>query len=201
MKKRTVLITALSLAIAAGIGAVIYNQLPIWTTPEPEVCVLHSHRDDFPPFLAPALMDLSTGKICELNPYQRDPDDPSKLGEVKTGIDEMRLFKGAIVTVLSDDRVQALMTEPAEPIDYTLYCRECRKILTRAGRSGCVLLDLHDFDARKAYAIRRGADYSINGFSVEIDNYSMLANQEYVETCLRVRVGLNDENLLASKKE
>ena len=200
MKKRAVLIAALCLAIAAGIGIEIYHQIPIWTTPEPEMCALCSHKDDMPPFLAPALIDLSTGELCELNPYRRDPNDPTKLGEVKTGIDEMHFFDGALVTALSGKNVQVLMMEPAEPINYTLYCHECRKVLTRAGRSGCVLLDLHDFDARKAYAIRRGANYSINGFSVKIDTYGIITNTTDVENCLRVRVSLNDETLLASKR-
>ena len=207
MRKSARLAAALiSFAAVACIGTVIYSQIPIWTTPEPEVCALHSHKDDMPPFLAPALMDLATGELCELNPYLRDPDDPTRLGEMKSGFDEITLYHGALVTVLDYDEseggayCQVLMTEPAKPINCALYCRECRKILTRAGRKGCVLLGLHDFGTRKAWAIRNGASYIINGFSVEVDKYGVLTNQTYVENCLRVMVRLKDKNLLSSKE-
>ena len=50
-----------------------------------------------------------------------------------------------------------------------LFCRRCRILMTAADQRGYAILDLHDPDHIRPYAIIKGQEYEINGYTVNIE--------------------------------
>ena len=53
-------------------------------------------------------------------------------------------------------------------MDYALYCRSCRALLSGAGTRGYVIADLHDPDTIAVYPARVGTECFINGYKATV---------------------------------
>ena len=140
--------------------------------PEPEHCALcecglRCH--------APALMNLATGEVVELEIYAYNPFLPDEIDKTRSGFTQ--LSRAAGVQVCKDAGISASVVLPdkVEPMDYSLYCRSCRALLSEAGTRGYVILDRHAPDALAAYPTKIGAVCYINGYRAVVEKKTIPA--------------------------
>lgn len=159
------------------VGVVAHNTLRR-DPPEPERCVLCGSGYTCH---APALLNLSTGEIAEMEVYAFDPRLPDEIDKTRTGF--MRLSIGAGVQVCMDagHSASVILPDKREPINNTLYCRSCRSLLKAAGTKGYVLLDLHDPDTIAAYPTRIGTECEINGYTAVVHNKTIGSSDGEIE--------------------
>ena len=175
--------------IVVLLGLIVVNMVKIYNPPEPEQCALCGQGEDTPLYLAPAIINLATGEIRELQMYERDVHDRSKLAAVQqTGAVSFPRFDGAEIIVDKGVSCSVIFTKKLERIDRSLYCRDCRKLLSGAAMRGCVLLDLHDLDNMQAYSIKRGAEYEINGYYVSVGTETITVYPDGQMVCTKVVV-------------
>lgn len=183
-KKDWTWVLLLAVILLAAVDAVLF-----YNPPEPEQCALCGYEDSPPLYLAPAIINLASGDICELQMYELDVHDRSKLASVQqTGAVSFPYFDGAEVIVDKGVSCSVIFTKDLERIDRTLYCRKCRKLLTGAATSGCVLLDLHDLDNMRAFPIKQGAMYEINGYHANVGTETIIVYPDIEQECMKVVV-------------
>ena len=184
MKTGWTYVLAVVLSALAAVSAVrLYNP------PEPERCALCGYDEEAPLYLAPAIINLATGDICELQMYELDVHDRSKLAAVQqTGAVYFPRFDGAEVMIDKGVSCCVIFTKELERIDRSLYCRDCRKLLTGAATRGCVLLDLHDLNNMRAYPIKQDAAYEINGYSASVGTETITVYPDGEKECTKVVV-------------
>ena len=159
--KRALIVT-LSLCAAITGGVPLYR----YSLPEPEQCALCelAYRCH-----APALMNLVTGEILEMRVYEPDPVRPWELAqEQRTGY--FRISNGAGLRGWCDGGIAA-HAELREGVAMSdrLFCRKCRLLLAVADNRGYAILDLHDPERFRPYAIIKGETYEINGYTVSVE--------------------------------
>ena len=156
------LISALALYAVLSIGVSLYRV----ALPEPEQCalcesVLRCH--------APAIMNLSTSETLEMRVYEPDPTRPWEIAQEQR-TDYFCLIYGAGLQGWCDGGIACHVNlRNGVAMNDRLFCRKCRLRLTVTGRCGFVILDLHDPEHIRPYAIAKGHDYEINGYSVSIE--------------------------------
>lgn len=178
---------ALSLALLAAVFAVAvaareYRRAHL---PEPEHCALCGREYVCH---APALLNLATGEIAELEIYAFDPFLPDEIDKSRTGF--MRLSRAAGVQVCMEAGCSAsvILPDKVEPMDCSLYCRSCRALLSEAGTRGYVLLDRHDSDILTVYPTRLGTECFINGYRASVEKKTISAIPEGQKEIVQVLV-------------
>ena len=143
--------------------------------PEPERCALCGCEYVCH---APVLLNLATGEIASLEIYAFNPFLPDEIDKTRT--DFMQLKTGAGVQVCMDagHSASVILPDKVEPMDYSLYCRSCRALLSEAGTSGYVIVDFHDPDTLAAYPARVGMECVINGYAVSVHKKTISAIPE-----------------------
>lgn len=156
--RKRIVLGALTVACALCVSIAVRGELRR-NAPEPEHCVL---CDSGYTCRAPALLNLATGEIAELEVYALDPCLPDEIDKTRTGF--MRLSYGVGVQVCMDAgrSASAILPDKVEPMDYSLYCWSCRTLLSEVGKRGYVIVGLHDPDTLKAYPAREGTECCIN---------------------------------------
>lgn len=169
--RKKIILGALIVFSALCVGTAVRGELRR-NTPEPEHCVL---CDSGYTCHAPALLNLATGEVAELEVYAFDPRLPDEIDKNRTGF--MRLSYGAGVQVRMDAGRSAsvILPDKQEPINYALYCRSCRALLEAAGAKGYALLDLHDPGAIVAYPTTVGTECAINGYTAVVHRKTIAA--------------------------
>ena len=159
--KRTLIVT-LALCAVIAVGVPIYR----YSLPEPEQCALCelAYRCH-----APALINLATGEILEMRVYEPNPIRPWELAEEqRTGY--FRISNGAGLHGWCDGGIAAhAELREGVAMNDRLFCRRCRLLLTIAERRGYTILDLHDPECFRPYAIIKGQTYEINGYTISIE--------------------------------
>ena len=67
------------------------------------------------------------------------------------------------------------MPDKVEPMDYSLYCRSCRALLSEAGTRGYVILDRHTPDVLAVYPTKIGTECFINGYRAVVEKKTAYA--------------------------
>ena len=159
--KRTLIVT-LALCAVIAIGVPIYR----YSLPEPKQCALCelAYRCH-----ASALMNLATSEILEMRVYEPDPVRAWELAEEQR-TDYFRISDGAGLRGWCDGGI-ATHAELREGVAMNdgLFCRKCRLLLAVAKRRGYTILDLHDPERFRPYAIIKGQTYEINGYTVSVE--------------------------------
>lgn len=153
--------------------------------PEPERCALCGREYVCH---APALLNLATGEIASLEIYAFDPFLPDEIDKSRTGF--MRLSHAAGVQVCMEAGCSAtvILPDEVEPIDYSLYCRSCRTMLSETETRGYVIVDLHDQNALVAYPTRVGTECMINGYRATVEKKTISAIPEGQKEIVQVIV-------------
>ena len=159
---KTVLIVFLVLECAIIATAVIVR----CAVPEPEQCALHDLAGRYH---APAIINLATGEIAEMRIYDPDPERLWLLNtNQRTGY--FRWFRGAGLSGYVDGGLACHIDLPRAGVAMNdgLFCRKCRLLLAVAEKRGFAILDLHDPEHIRPYAMIKGQEYEINGYTVNI---------------------------------
>lgn len=133
--------------------------------PEPEICALCGNGEG-QRYQAPCILECSTGLLAELASPVKNPANPG----------ELQVFYMACSgrVGVSVDRAAGVETCTAHlpgsggHIKRSLFCRQCRKLLAVAGKSGYVLADLHDLQHVAVNPITAGAVFQLRGYKVSI---------------------------------
>lgn len=160
--KKAWIFPVLVVAIAAGFVAAEYG----YSHPaEPEFCTLcgrgYVRR-------APVLLNLATSEIAEMEVYASDPSSPDGIDKTRTGVASFSRAAGLEIVTDVGRSASVILPDDLERMDYSLYCRSCRDLLSAAGTQGHVLLDLHDPDTMAAYPTREGTECVINGYTAAV---------------------------------
>lgn len=158
---------ALSLALLAAVFAVAvaareYRRAHL---PEPEHCALCGREYVCH---APALLNLATGEIASLEIYAFNPFLPDEIDKSRTGFMQLKTGAGVQVCMEAGYSASVILPDKVEPMDYSLYCRSCRALLSEAGTRGYVIVDLHDPDTIEVYPTREGTECFINCYKATV---------------------------------
>ena len=166
--------TLRSLALIAAAATVLLAAREYRRThpPEPEHCALCGRE-----YIchAPALLNLATGEVAELEIYAFDPMLPDEIDKTRTGFMRLSRLAGVQVCMEAGRSASVVLPDRAEPMDYSLYCRSCRALLSEAGTRGYVILDRHAPDALAAYPTKIGAVCYINGYRAVVEKKTIPA--------------------------
>lgn len=138
-----------------------------YAVPEPEQCALHDLAGRYH---APLIMNLATGEIAEMRIYDPDPERPWLLNaNQRTGY--FHFFIGAGLSGYVDGGLACHVDLPRAGVAMNdgLFCRKCRLLLAVAEKRGFAILDLHDPEHIRPYAMIKGQEYEINGYTVNIE--------------------------------
>ena len=162
-QKKCKLIAILALCVVHAIiaGSALFNNLY-----EPKRCALDGYGMKYH---APVILDLATGELAEMEVYDPHPYLVGENAEEQT-TDHMGLSMTAGIMMYSSAGVncRAILPEKRGRMKKSLYCRECRKLLSDVTTKGYVLLDMYDPDNIKAYKIAEGAEYANRDYSVAV---------------------------------
>lgn len=166
------LVISLALLAAAFAVALAAREYRRVNPPEPEHCALCGREYVCH---APALLNLATGEIASLEIYAFDPFLPDEIDKTRSGF--VQLSRAAGVQVCKDAGISASVVLPdkVEPMDYSLYCRSCRALLSEAGTRGYVILDRHTPYTLAAYPTEIGAVCYINGYRAVVEKKTIPA--------------------------
>ena len=143
--------------------------------PEPERCALCGREYVCH---APALLNLATGEIASLEIYAFDPFLPDEIDKTRTGFMQLKTGAGVQVCMDAGHSASVILPDKVEPMDYSLYCQSCRALLSEAGTSGYVIVDLHNPDTLAAYPTRLGTECFINGYRATVEKKTITAIPE-----------------------
>ena len=127
---------------------------------------------------APALLNLATGEIASLEIYAFNPFLPDEIDKTRTGFMQLKTGVGVQVCMDAGHSASVILPDKVEPMDYSLYCRSCRALLSEAGTSGYVIVDLHNPDTLAAYPTRLGTECFINGYRATVEKKTITAIPE-----------------------
>ena len=140
------------------------------TTPEPELCAIcedgNGNRHH-----APVLVNISTGTMRELEIYDRDPRRPWEVAEEQRWDDWVFTFidGNASMSWSSEDHKNiAHIGEKIGKFTPALFCHDCRALLAETSSEGYVLLDMYDLENIQAFAVEKGAEYTIRDYTVSV---------------------------------
>ena len=138
-----------------------------YAVPELEQCAFHDMAGRHH---APAIINLATGEILEMRIYEPEPTRPWEINTYqRTGY--FQIISGAGVQGYRNGGLSCHVDLPRAGVtmDDGLFCRRCRLLLAVAEKRGFAILDLHDSEHIRPYAIIKGQEYEINGYTVSIE--------------------------------
>ena len=137
--------------------------------PEPVNCVLCG-EGRFVIGNAPFLLELSSGKSCELRIYERVPYNLYDLAaEQRDGYLYLLRCGKAEGYVNGGHDCHVTLPLVSWPIDKSLYCSNCRRLLAPAERDGYALIDAYGTGERKMLPVREGASYELRVYTVSVE--------------------------------
>ena len=162
IKRVTAMLAAVTVIHA---GRTLHRAFP----PEPVNCALCG-ESSFVIGNAPFLLELSSGKSCELRIYESVPYNPCDLAEEqRDGYFSFLRCGKAQGYINGGHDCHITLPLVSRPIDKSLYCSDCRRLLAPAGRDSYVLVDAYNAEERKVMPVREGASYDLRIYTVSIE--------------------------------
>lgn len=118
---------------------------------------------------APCLVDLNSGKICELEIYQPHHTKVAELSDEQYG-GYMRLVQFGDINgiLLGADRVELEAPIKSTGIQDSLFCKDCRKLLKDSNCQGYILADLRTPATPSVWTIKDGISFSVRCYEIDI---------------------------------
>ena len=118
---------------------------------------------------APCLVDLNSGKICELEIYQPHHTKVAELSDEQYG-GYMSLVQFGDINgiLLGADRVELEAPAKATGILDSLFCKDCRKLLKDSNCQGYILADLRNPEELSVWQIAEGISASVRCYEIDI---------------------------------
>lgn len=162
LKRIVAMFAAVAVVLA---GRALYRAFP----PEPANCALCG-EDGFVIGNAPFLLELSSGKSCELRIYESVPFIPCDLAEEqRDGYFSFLRCGKAQGYINGGHDCHITLPLVSRPIDKSLYCSDCRRLLAPAGRDGYALVDAYRAEERTVMLVREGVSYELRVYTVSIE--------------------------------
>lgn len=118
---------------------------------------------------APCLVDLNSGKICELEIYQPHHTKVAELAEEQRGGYMSLVHFGDISGILlGADRVELNSPERLSGIQNGLFCNSCRKLIKENNCKGYIFADLRVPETPTVWRIADGVSFSVRCYDVQI---------------------------------
>lgn len=118
---------------------------------------------------APCLVDLNSGKICELEIYQPHHTKVAELSDEQYGGYMSLVQFGDINRILlGADRVELEAPAKATGIRDSLFCKDCRKLLKDSNCQGYILADLRNPEELSVWQIAEGISASVRCYEIDI---------------------------------
>ena len=153
---KRVIVIAVILLLFAGCSADL---------PASKECVL---CDAFPRH-APCLVDLNSGKICELEIYQPHHTKVAELSDEQYGGYMSLVQFGEISGILlGADRVELKAPVKTAGICNSLFCENCRILLNNNKCQGYILADLRNPGDLSVWQIAEGISASVRCYEIDI---------------------------------
>ena len=118
---------------------------------------------------APCLVDLNSGKICELEIYQPHHTKVAELSDEQYG-GYMSLVQFGDINgiLLGADRVELEAPAKATGLRDSLFCKDCRKLLKDSNCQGYILADLRNPEELSVWQIAEGISASVRCYEIDI---------------------------------
>ena len=118
---------------------------------------------------APCLVDLNSGKICELEIYQPHHTKVAELSDEQYG-GYMSLVQFGDINgiLLGADRVKLEAPIKSTGIQDSLFCKDCRKLLKDSNCQGYILADLRTPATPSVWTIKDGISFSVRCYEIDI---------------------------------
>lgn len=118
---------------------------------------------------APCLVDLNSGKICELEIYQPHHTKVAELSDEQYG-GYMSLVQFGDINgiLLGADRVELEAPIKSIGIQDSLFCKDCRKLLKDSNCQGYILADLRTPATPSVWTIKDGISFSVRCYEIDI---------------------------------
>ena len=118
---------------------------------------------------APCLVDLNSGKICELEIYQPHHTKVAELSDEQYG-GYMSLVQFGDINgiLLGADRVELEAPAKATGIRDSLFCKDCRKLLKDSNCQGYILADLRNPEELSVWQSAEGISASVRCYEIDI---------------------------------
>ena len=118
---------------------------------------------------APCLVDLNSGKICELEIYQPHHTKVAELSDEQYG-GYMSLVQFGDINgiLLGADRVELEAPIKSTGIQDSLFCKDCRKLLKDSNCQGYILADLRTPATPSVWTIKDGISFSVRCYEIAI---------------------------------
>lgn len=139
-------------------------------TPEPDCCSVCGNGDGVR-YHAPALVNLSTGMVWELEIYDNDPRRPWEIAEEQRWDDWVFQYLDGSATMSwssVDHTNMVSIGTNAGKFAPAYFCHDCRALLAETAREGYALLDLYDLGSIQAFVVEDGAEYTIRDYTVSV---------------------------------
>ena len=118
---------------------------------------------------APCLVDLNSGKICELEIYQPHHTKVAELSDEQYGGYMSLVQFGDINGILiGADRVELEAPIKSTGIQDSLFCKDCRKLLKDSNCQGYILADLRTPATPSVWTIKDGISFSVRCYEIDI---------------------------------
>lgn len=118
---------------------------------------------------APCLVDLNSGKICELEIYQPHHTKVAELSDEQYG-GYMSLVQFGDINgiLLGADRVELEAPIKSTGIQDSLFCKDCRILLKDSNCQGYILADLRTPATPSVWTIKDGISFSVRCYEIDI---------------------------------
>lgn len=168
-----ILLTAAMISSFAAFIATMFDAA-FWkivaTTPEPELCAICEDGNGVR-YQAPALINLNTGIVRELEIYDNDPTRPWEVAANQRWDDWAFTFidgNDSMSWSGEDHTNIAHIGDDLERFVPAHFCHDCRALLAETASEGYALLDLYNLEDIQAFAIEDGAEYTIRDYTVSV---------------------------------
>ena len=133
--------------------------------PEPDRCSLCDGLSRH----APCILNLSTGKLLELDVYEPHPFLVGEIAEEQQG-GYFSFVRGAGVDgyKLGAESVTVTIPIKADKLDQQHFCSKCREVLSNYSDHGYLLVDLKDTENPVIYEIRSDAAISFRCYDISV---------------------------------
>lgn len=130
-----------------------------------------NHQETLNQYHAPALVNISTGEVQEIQVYDYEPTYRLKVSSLQYPNMTSQIMKDGLLNV-RDAGIECSVYIPVsgrQSLNKSLYCKEClKKIENAQGNTDYVMLDTFDINNIKAYKIEDNIEYVIRDYIVRI---------------------------------
>ncbi len=152
------------IVLAIAVILILICVISLTPAPEPDHCAIC----DSIPFHAPALINLATGEVGELEIYEPHPFKVAELNEYQQGGTFSFLYVAGLHGYRDTANWETHITIPSDQNEYEdkYFCKTCRERLSQCKKQGYALVDLKDPRNPVIYEIHKDTNLTIRCYEI-----------------------------------